>query len=236
MGKKFQLKQEHIDFISELNFKGLVSGEDKEIEYRPAIDYKRPFGNSGVTYDVLQRLGLVDGEGEYTEANRKRAEQLLIELPVALEIVVKNKTFTPGEYEIDEYGTYFLYKGHCNLHFWQDAINIFKERHGDIERLVDFCMNHYEENPYSFLEELRNYAENEYMQKALEIFEQYAIDKWVEGHELEDYCRYCIDKNECPHGIACYGGAPIEPACCGGLNDLLEMDILLEDLIKGGEK
>ncbi len=49
MGKKFELKQEHIDLISELNFKGIVSVDGKEIEYRPAIDYKRPFGNSGVT-------------------------------------------------------------------------------------------------------------------------------------------------------------------------------------------
>lgn len=236
MGKKFELKQEHIDLISELNFKGLVSTEGREIEYRPAIDYKRPFGNSGVTYDVLQRLGLIDENGEYTEANRKRAELLLIELPVALEVVVKNKTFDPGEYEVDDYGAYYLYKGKRNLHFWQDAINIFKEKHSDIKLIVDYCMNNYDENPYSLLEELRQNAVNDYMEDALEIFEQYAVDKWIEGHDIGDYCRYCIDKDECPHGMACYGGEPIEPACSGGLDGLLETDILLEDLIKGEEK
>lgn len=65
--KKFELKQEHIDLISELNFKGLVSTEGEEFEYRPTIDYKRPFGNSGVTYDVLQKLGFTDGDGMLTE-------------------------------------------------------------------------------------------------------------------------------------------------------------------------
>lgn len=233
MGKKFELKQEHIDLISKLNFKGLVSVEGGEIEYRPAIDYKRPFGNSSVTYDVLQRLGLVNDDGEYTDADRKRAEMLIIELPVALEIIVRNKTFALGEYNIDEYGAYYLYKGKRNLHFWQDAIKIFKEKHSDIELIVDYCMNHYEENPYSFLEELRQNALNDYIQNALEVFEQYAVDNWIENHELEDYCRYCIDKNECPHGVACYGGALIEPACTGGLDSLLETDILLEDLIRG---
>lgn len=236
MGKKFELKQEHIDLISELNFKGLVSVEGERIEYRPAIDYKRPFGNSGVTYDVLQKLGLVNEKGEYTEANRKRAELLVIELPVALEIVVKNKTFTPGEYEVDDYGAYYLHKGKRNLHFWQDAIKIFKETFSNTEHLINLCINHYEENPYSFLKELEQSAVNNYMQKALEVFEQYAIDNWVERHDSEDYCRYCIEKNECPHGMACYGGAPIEPPCAGGLHNLLETDILLEDLIKGEEK
>lgn len=73
------------------------------------------------------------------------------------------------------------------------------------------------------------------MEKAVEVFEQYAIDDWISRHDAEDYCRYCIDNDECPHGMACYGGAPIEPACCGGLDNVLQTDILLEDLINGEE-
>ena len=233
MGKKFELKQEHIDLISELNFKCLVSTEGNEIEYRPAIDYKRPFGNSGVTYDVLQRLGLTDDDGKYTDANRKRAEQLIIELPVALEIIVQNKTFVPGEYEVDEHSAYFLYKGHCNLHFWQDAIEKFKETFCDTGHLVNLCMNHFDENPYRFLEDLRQWATNNYMEKAVEVFEQYAIKKWIEDHDIDDHCHYCIDNEECSHGVACYGGQPIEPACFGGLEALLDTESILEDLIEG---
>lgn len=29
-------------------------------------------------------------------------------------------------------------------------------------------------------------------------------------------CEYCDYDDECPHGMACYGGAPIEPPCAGG--------------------
>ena len=237
MGKaKFELKQEHIDLIKELNFKGLVSNEDGNIEYRPAIDYKRPFGNSGVTYDVLQRLGLTDEDGNYTDADRKRAELLIIELPVALEIVVKNKTFEPGEYEVEEYSSaYFVYKGQRNLHFWQDAIKKFKETFCDTEQLVNMCINHFDENPYSFLNDLREWQTNNYMEKALEVFEQYAVDRWIEEHDTADYCRYCTLDDECPHGMVCYGGEPIEPACCGGLERLLDTECLLDDLIKGKE-
>lgn len=231
---KFELKQEHIDLISELNFQGLVSTEGSEIEYIPAINYKRPFGNSEVTYDVLERLGLTDENGEYTDANRKRAEQLIIELPMALEIIVQNKTFEPGEYEVDRHSTYYLYKGQCNLHFWQDAIKKFRETYGDEERLVSLCMNFCDDNPYRLLEDLKEWSlDLVYMRKAVDVFEQYAVDKWIEEHDTGDYCRYCTLDDECSHGMACYGGEPIEPACCGGLVNLLDTETLLEDLIKG---
>ncbi len=232
MGKKFELKQEHIDLISELNFKGIVSVDGKEIEYRPAIDYKRPFGNSGVTYDVLQKLGLTDENGEYTETNRKRAELLIVELPVALEIVAKNKTFTPGEYEVDKYSAYYTYKGYRNLHFWQDAINKYGETFTNTKYLVNLCMSCCDENPYRVLSELRECA----MEKVVEVFEQYAIDNWIEQHDLADYCRYCIYDDDCPHGMVCYGGEPIEPACAGEIERLLDTETLLEDLINGEEK
>lgn len=29
-------------------------------------------------------------------------------------------------------------------------------------------------------------------------------------------CEYCLHDDECPHGMACYGGAPIEPPCASG--------------------
>lgn len=31
--------------------------------------------------------------------------------------------------------------------------------------------------------------------------------------EEEMMCEYCGYNNECPHGMACYGGEPIEPPC-----------------------
>lgn len=234
---KFELKQEHIDLISELNFKGIVSTEGSEIEYRPAIDYKRPFGNSGVTYDVLQMLGLTDDDGNYTDVDRKRAEQLIIELPVALEIIVQNRTFEPGEYEVDRYSAYYSYIGQRNLHFWREAIKKFREIHGDEEHLVSLCMNFCDDNPYRLLEDLKEWSlDLDYMRKAVDVFEQYAIEKWIEDHDIDDYCHYCVDNEECPHGMVCYGGQPIEPACTGGLEALLDTESILEDLIKAEEQ
>ena len=31
--------------------------------------------------------------------------------------------------------------------------------------------------------------------------------------EEEMMCEYCEYNNECAHGMACYGGEPIEPPC-----------------------
>lgn len=57
------------------------------------------------------------------------------------------------------------------------------------------------------------------------------IDKWISDHEREDYCKYCRYDDECPHGIACYGGAPVEPPCCGNsIEELPDTEAILEDL------
>lgn len=57
------------------------------------------------------------------------------------------------------------------------------------------------------------------------------IDKWIADHDGEDYCKYCRYDDGCSHGIACYGGAPIEPPCCGcDIKELLDTDAIFEVL------
>ncbi|MBS6954279.1 MAG: hypothetical protein KH230_13760 [Enterocloster asparagiformis] len=57
------------------------------------------------------------------------------------------------------------------------------------------------------------------------------IDKWIADHDGEDYCKYCQYDDECPHGMACYGGDPVEPPCCSNdIKELLDIDTILEDL------
>lgn len=57
------------------------------------------------------------------------------------------------------------------------------------------------------------------------------IDKWVDSHDGEDFCKYCMYSEECPKGIVCYGGEPIEPYCCGrNYEDYLDTESLLEDI------
>ena len=62
------------------------------------------------------------------------------------------------------------------------------------------------------------------------------IALWLQRHDGEYFCHYCILNNDCPHDIVCYGGNPIEPPCwsldCEG--KLLNKDKLYED-IKNGE-
>lgn len=102
----FTLKEEHIKLIENLNFKVYAETEYND-RYIPEIDRKRPFGNSGATGDVLEILGReCDEESEFREEDIDEAETLLIELLLALEVVVKNQTFTPGDYEVERCGAY----------------------------------------------------------------------------------------------------------------------------------
>lgn len=56
---------------------------------------------------------------------------------------------------------------------------------------------------------------------------------WLESHDCDDICPYCIYNDECPHGMVCYGGVPIEPFCCGReYDDYLDLDALAEDIEK----
>lgn len=61
------------------------------------------------------------------------------------------------------------------------------------------------------------------------------VKNWLETHDGEDCCRYCIhDSSGCPHGMACYGGAPIEPLCASqDIEDFMDLEWLLEDIENG---
>ena len=66
--------------------------------------------------------------------------------------------------------------------------------------------------------------------------DELGFEKWVQNHDGEDHCKYCILTNECPHGMACYGGAPIEPQCCyKDLKELLDIDAIIADMEEDNE-
>lgn len=52
----FKLKPEHIKIMTDLNFRISILIDSKD-RYRPAIDIKRPFGNSGPTTNVCEIMG-----------------------------------------------------------------------------------------------------------------------------------------------------------------------------------
>ena len=59
------------------------------------------------------------------------------------------------------------------------------------------------------------------------------LSEWFDTHDGEDYCKYCIYDDECPHGMACYGGPPVEPPCAGNdLKEILDTEEILDDIAR----
>ena len=88
-GKTFQMTEVHLKLLSELNVVW------RDCEYgAPAIDCKRPYGNTSVENDIAEILGW----GELTDELMNRAERLHRELETALQIVLVTQKFEPGLY------------------------------------------------------------------------------------------------------------------------------------------
>lgn len=103
---QFTLTNHHIKLIKDLNFTNAYTSYDDEII--PQIDKKRPFGNSGVLYDAMSKLKFIDDEGEpINDKVTEYTRNILIELPIALEIMCKQHKFEPGTYEICPYSAHF---------------------------------------------------------------------------------------------------------------------------------
>lgn len=106
---KFELTAEHVKLIGELAFEVCTDAYDDALI--PGISRKRPFGNGWAIASVLDLLGCeCGGDRKYKEEDTEKARELLIELPVALEIVTQYRTFEPGVYEVSPYGAYARYQ------------------------------------------------------------------------------------------------------------------------------
>lgn len=238
----FKLKPEHIKIMTDLNFRISILIDSKD-RYRPAIDVKRPFGNSGPTTNVCEIMGWHCDEesGEYAAEDIEKAEMLIIELPVALQIVMQNHTFEPGEYEVGEYSSaYFNYVHIRNYHALKSPIAEIEEKYKDcdqMERLHEVCMNVSGDNPWKVIDDLKWFAQTDFLADTIVVFEKHRdeqiLDEWLKTHDGEDYCKYCPENAECPHGMACYGGEPIEPSCYGAdMKEFLYTDSIIEDALE----
>lgn len=179
--KTFELKTEHIKMMSELNFKTTISliGGDR---YIPAVDRKRPFGNSGITSNVLEILGCEcdDETGEYKADDVDMAEMLIIELPVAIEIVMHNKTFKPGMYEVNEYSAYYNYMHIRNYKLLEKPLieaektTVFTDVDAEyMEKVHEVCMNVSGDDPWKVIDDLKWFAQTEFLEKVIAVFEKY---------------------------------------------------------------
>lgn len=91
----FEVKYEHIALLQ----KAYVRWEDCEFG-APAIDCKRPYGNSGVLQDIAEILDI-----PWEEADKDELEQLHKETLTALQIFLEFGEMVEGVYKTKEYGT-----------------------------------------------------------------------------------------------------------------------------------
>ena len=200
-------------------------------------------GTAAPTTNVCEIMGWHCDEesGEYAAEDIEKAEMLIIELPVALQIVMQNHTFEPGEYEVGEYSSaYFNYVHIRNYHALKSPIAEIEEKYKDcdqMERLHEVCMNVSGDNPWKVIDDLKWFAQADFLADAIVVFEKHRdeqiLDEWLKTHDGEDYCEYCPENAECPHGMACYGGEPIEPSCYGAdMKEFLYTDSIIEDALE----
>jgi hypothetical protein len=94
MSDRFTLTDDHLSLLG----RAYVRWEDCETG-APAIDCKRPYGNSNVAGDVARILGwTVDEDEGLTDDQHDRALALHRETLTALQIVLVARDFRPGVY------------------------------------------------------------------------------------------------------------------------------------------
>jgi len=100
--KEFDLTEDHIFLLRH----AYVDWDDCETG-APAINCKRPYGNSSVAEDILEMLGESWGEkpvkddddyDEWTEDQKTRALKVHHETQYALQIILCTGKFEPGTY------------------------------------------------------------------------------------------------------------------------------------------
>tara|TARA_R100000656_G_scaffold104176_1_gene76222 strand:+ start:259389 stop:259748 length:360 start_codon:yes stop_codon:yes gene_type:complete len=101
--KYFELKKDHLTLLKE------VSWDWNDCAFgAPAIDCKRPFGNSGyqVYHDINAALGgrwdvSLDEDGDFSEEAEHEILDLYTELMVALQVIFTAQSLEPGVYQTD---------------------------------------------------------------------------------------------------------------------------------------
>ena len=102
--ERFVLTEDHVKLLRRAN----VWWDDGAYEGSPAIDSKRPFGNSDWVSDVAEIIGLEpieadNGEKFWPKGTRERCEALYKSLAGALQVVLASGSFEPGTYVCNKY-------------------------------------------------------------------------------------------------------------------------------------
>lgn len=123
--KIFELKSEHIKLLQN----AYIRWDDCETG-APAIDPKRPYGNSSVGYDVAELLGIFQGREELTEKQDLFCIEIHMETLYALQIILCTGKFEPGLYVQGE--------GYTKHNKWVDLNELSAEMRLRIANLVGY--------------------------------------------------------------------------------------------------
>lgn len=98
--ERFTLTAEHVDLLKRM----CVEWQDGAYDGAPAINIKRPYGNSAVWQDVAEIIGLAPAEdGEWPQGTMERCLALHRETSKALQVCLAAQTFETGDYVADKY-------------------------------------------------------------------------------------------------------------------------------------
>ena len=107
---KFIVTHDHLKLLQRM----WIGWEDCEYG-APAVNCKRPYGNSDVEGDIAEILGWEYEEDDWNgmpNSLREKAEKIHREMKTVLQILVVNLHIYPGEYERpNPYGTGWSYVG-----------------------------------------------------------------------------------------------------------------------------
>lgn len=100
--KEFELTEQHLALMKRM----WVGWQDCEFG-APEIDPKRPYGNSGVLYDIAEILGIpapnYDNDEDFSPEVINRMEQLHLETQNAIAIMLQCGKIQIGKYAADDY-------------------------------------------------------------------------------------------------------------------------------------
>lgn len=105
MNDTFDLTENHIKLLSSMS----IGWDDGAYDGAPAVDCKRPYGNSSVWQDVAEIIGIEefeddDGESHWPKGTREKCMELHRQTGTAMQIILQCQTFEPGTFKRQPYG------------------------------------------------------------------------------------------------------------------------------------
>lgn len=102
--ERFTLTNEHLLLIKRMN----IVFYDDAYDGAPAVDIKRPYGNSDVISDVAEIIGIEKQEDDYGEkfwpkGTVDRCKKIHQETAKALQVCLAAQSFEAGDYVSEDY-------------------------------------------------------------------------------------------------------------------------------------